>query len=226
MARRRVFQVGNVCALCEETYPRSTLYRCYNCGMLYCGNCVTLENGKIICLKCAVKRIFPRSPRNKYAYLSMLLARKAKFQNKITFSFAEIEGSIGEKLPKSAYERKDWWSNVRGRSPSETWLTVGWRVSEVNLKEKTVTFIKDGNQPANELKVSHKHDKYKSASPKFKSLAVKVKVHLKKPRGISKSKIAILQARLKNIERLRLARKYRGKNPYEKRLYRSKENLS
>jgi len=223
LVRSRIFPIGNICALCEETYPSSALYKCHRCGIQYCGNCVILdENGKITCLRCAVKSIFPRGPKSKYSYLSVFLAKKGKFHSEITLSFTKIENIIGEKLPESAYEHKQWWSNVRNRSPSEYWLTVGWRVKEVNLKAKTVTFLREEKLSAKE-KRTRKGRRKKKPSSKFRTLAIKARINFKRRKKPSKSKIAILQARLKNLERRRYTKRYRNKSLYEKRFYRLDE---
>jgi len=201
---RKIIQVGNVCALCEETYPRSALYTCSRCGMIYCGNCILPRGDGIICLKCAVKEVSPRSSRSKYMNLSIFLAKKARFLSETTLSFQEIEEIIGDRLPESARKQKGWWSNIRGRMPSEAWLTVGWMVKEVDLEEGRVTFIRersagseDDNANSDEVKRSP------GKSKQFKTLAFKARASIRKPRKISKTKIAILQARLKNIERAR-----------------------
>lgn len=207
--RARIFPIGNVCALCGETYSSKNLYKCQYCNGVYCGNCILPEDGgRIICLRCAVRRVFPKVQRSKYANLSMLLVRRARFRKEITLSFAEIEDAIGYKLPKSAYENKGWWSNIRGSSHSEAWLTVGWRVKEVNLEDKTVTFIREDIPATNTTKKAKRHkSRDNSTSANFKSLAVKAKISLMKKRKPSKTKIAILQARLKNLERARRVRK-------------------
>jgi hypothetical protein len=203
---RRVFQVGNICALCEETYPSSALYKCRICGMIYCGNCIITENSSVMCLRCAVKRVSPKAPKSKYANLSIMLSKRARFCGEIKLSFAEIEGIIGDKLPKSAYEDKGWWSNIRGRSHSEAWLNVGWRVKEVNLEEKTVTFIRE-TQTADNTNAQRKTRDKKIKSSEFKLLALKTRSQILGKRKISKTKLAILQARLKNIERARRLRR-------------------
>jgi len=203
---RRILQVGNICALCEETYPRSALYKCRICGMIYCGNCIIIENNSVVCLRCAVKRVSPKAPRSKYANLSVMLSRRARFSGEIKLSFAEIEGIIGDKLPKSAYEDKGWWSNIRGRTQSEAWLNVGWRVKEVNLEEKTVTFIRE-IQPADNTSTQRKTRDRKTKSTEFKLLALKARSQIGRKRKISKTKLAILQARLKNIERAKRLRR-------------------
>ena len=216
--KRRIFVVGNICALCEGTYPSSALYTCDICGRKYCGNCILFEDGRKICLRCHVRRLFNHSPRSKYAPLSILLAKLSRFRNQITLDFAKIEDVISGKLPESAYKYHRWWSNVRNREPSESWLTVGWRVKEVDLNEKKVTFVKEKEDSKKKTKSRAKRVKHKSLSPEFKALALKARFRRKR-RQPSKTKIAILQARLKNIERVRKLRKHRKANPYEKKLY-------
>lgn len=198
MARRKIIQVGNICALCEETYPRSVLYTCSRCGLMYCGNCILFENGGAICLRCAAKRVVPKVRESKYMRLSDFLAKRGKALNEVTLSFQKIEDVIGSKLPKSAYTQRSWWGNIRGRLPSEAWLTVGWTVKEVNLKEKKVTFAREISQE----KTSERKETQRGKSS-FKALAFKARARAMKTKRLSKTKIAILQARLKNIERRR-----------------------
>lgn len=173
---------------------------------MYCGNCIVSDGDRIICLRCAAKRIRPRPSMGKYAKLSIFLAKRAKFESEVTLSFSEVEGIIGGKLPESSYSRRSWWSNVRGRSPSEAWLTVGWRVKEVDLEGGRVTFVKEeGPKAVGPREAGVKRVRGAKA---FKALALKAGIASRGPRIISKTRIAILQARLKNIERAR--RRKRG----------------
>ena len=56
-------------------------------------------------------------------------------------SFTEIEGILGFKLPKSAYEHEAWWSNNgTGHSHARAWLNAGWRTQEIDLSGRKVTF--------------------------------------------------------------------------------------
>lgn len=216
MAGRKIFVVGNICTLCEETYPRSALYTCDKCGKMYCGNCILFENGEKICLKCAVKGLFNRAPKSKYAYLSILLVKTSRFRNRIAMRFAEIEDIIGDKLPDSAYKHKHWWSNIRNRTPSESWLTVGWRVEEVNLEEEKVTFVREEKPSKEKPEIKGGRRRRKSTS-EFKALALKAKIRRKI--SASKTKVSMLQARLKNIERARRVRRRGSRNLYERKLY-------
>ncbi|MEM2341449.1 MAG: hypothetical protein QXX94_00100 [Candidatus Bathyarchaeia archaeon] len=84
-------------------------------------------------------------------------------------------------------------------------MSLGWRVKEVNIEERMVTFIRE--KPSADDKKPDKHATAKRVSQEFKVLALKAKSRIKKPTKISKSKIAILQARLKNIERARRLRR-------------------
>ncbi len=131
--------------------------------------------------------------------------------------FAEIEDIIGDKLPDSAYKYKHWWSNIRNHTPSESWLTVGWRVDEVNLEKEKVTFVREEKLSEEKPEIRGGSRDRKSA-PEFKILALKAKIRKRIP--VSKTKVSMLQARLKNIERARRMRRRRGRNPYERKLYR------
>jgi len=208
------------CASCGATFNYYSLYRCYVCGKMFCRNCFIYdEEGKVICLRCAKRRIFPKTRLSKYSPLTTYLARRAKYANYVTLSFKKIEEIIGDRLPPSAYENRYWWSNTRNRSCSEAWLTAGWSVLEVNLDSKTVTFKK--NKPT-EINVQRKRRRRISVSPAFKALAKKRK--RKKPSGPSKTKLAKAQARFKNVQREKMCvPKFRGKfkpkKAYEKRLY-------
>lgn len=199
---RKIIQASNICALCQGKYPSNIFYICSRCGLRCCGNCVLFEDGGVICLRCAVKKVTPRTRKSKYMKLSQFLARRARSLSEITLSFREIEEIIGEKLPESARTRKIWWSNVRGRMPPEAWLTVGWAVKEVDIEGKMVKFIRE-TEPRGETK----RKTVEEAGPEFKALAFKaraIKMTSIKKRP-SKTKLAMLQARLKNLERQRRA---------------------
>lgn len=198
MVRRKIIQVGNICALCHGTYPRSVLYTCGLCGLTYCGNCILFDDDKVICLRCAVKRISPRVRRSKYMKLAEYLARRLRALNEVTLSFHEIEEIIGDRLPDSARMRRSWWSNVRGRMPSEAWLTVGWAVREVDLAGEKVKFVRESK-----IEGVKGGRILREGSSSFKALALKVRAGSRRGKKMSKTKIAILQARLKNIERQR-----------------------
>ncbi|MEM2309842.1 MAG: hypothetical protein QXV71_05005 [Candidatus Bathyarchaeia archaeon] len=223
---RRIFPIGNTCTICEETYPSSILYTCQYCKRRCCGNCIIQkDNGEIICLECAVKSLLPQSRgRSRYANLSILLAKRFRLRDEATLSFAEIEDVIGDRLPKSAYENRGWWNNVWGHPQSEAWLTVGWRVKEVNLEAKTVTFIREEKTKIGESEgARRRRSRNTKSSANLRALATKAKLALKRSRKPSKTKIALLQARLKNIERSKGAGRRGGKSVYERRLYRAYE---
>lgn len=196
---RKIIQVGNICALCQERYPRNVLYACSSCGLIYCGNCIIFEDNGVLCLRCAARRVSPKRRGSKYMKLAEFLVKRARALKEITLSFREVEEIIGDKLPESARTRRSWWSNVRGRMPSEAWMTVGWTVKEVNLEEEKVTFFREAKL---DQKRELTREGAKERGSAFKALAYKAKARATKKR-LSKTKIAILQARLKNIERQR-----------------------
>jgi len=212
------------CSLCGVTYPYYSLYRCTRCRRLYCRNCFLYdEERKVICLSCAKKRVFPGGPKSKYASLSTYLARRAKYGDQVTLAFSKIEEIIGDRLPSSAYSNRQWWGNNWGRSSSESWLTVGWKVQEVDLERNEVAFRKEKQTAA---AAPRKRSRRKPVSQAFKALALRRRP--RKPLGPSKTKVSRIQARLRNIERRRASiRQYKGKfkprRAYEKRLYKPEE---
>ena len=210
------------CSLCGVEYPIYTLIRCFRCGRLYCGNCILYdEEGNPICLRCAKKRISPAIRRSKYAYLREYLTRRAKYSIYAKLSFKKIEEIMADRLPPSALNDPRWWSNTRGRSHSEAWLSAGWRVEKVDLEKKEVIFKKASlTQPK-----PSKRKRRKPVSAEFKALALKPR--RKRRRIPSRSHIAKAQARIRNIERRLTSqkgpRKFKPKSTYEKRLYKPEE---
>jgi len=219
-------EIEEICALCGETYPYYQVQRCYRCGKLYCKNCTALnEDHQVICLNCFRRMISPRGLKSKYAQLSIYLARRAKYGNHVTLSFKRIEEIIGDRLPYSAYHYNHWWKNIRGRSPSEDWLTTGWTAQEVNLENQEVTFQrKELSEIKTEDQTSNRKRRRKRSSEAFKALARK---QPQKRRIPSKTKIAKVQARSKNIQRKSAIPQYRGKikpkKAYEKKIYKPEE---
>jgi len=203
------------CSLCGRVFPHSALRRCYRCGKLYCSNCITFTKDKeILCLNCARRMVLPRRFGTKYSPFSRYLLRRAKYSSQVTLSFAEIEGIIGDNLPFGALRNRGWWTNTSYSSQGQAWLSVGWKVQEVDLNKRTVTLAKIKGLEA-------KQRRRKKKSAQFFKLPAKP---LRLRRGPSKTRIAKIQARLKNIERKEASiKQYRGKfkpqPAQEKRLF-------
>jgi len=128
------------CSLCERTFSHYSLRRCYRCRRLYCRDCITYtRDGNIICLNCARRLVSPKIRGSKYSPLSRYLARKARYADHVTLPFAKIEEIIDDSLPFSATHYRHWWS-TRSSPQAQAWLDVKWKVHDVNLEHKTVTF--------------------------------------------------------------------------------------
>ena len=66
-------------------------------------------------------------------------------------TFAAVEEIIGARLPPSAGEYREWWSNET-KSPNShvqarSWMDAGWRVESVRLDVGQVRFVKDVEKP-------------------------------------------------------------------------------
>jgi hypothetical protein len=163
--------------------------------------------------------VTPRGPfRGKYTALTFYLSRKARWTRWVKLQFSRIEGIIGDNLPLTATENTEWWSNTKSTIQSKSWRNIGWKVTEVNLKEGTVVFTRP-----DVVRPEKKHRR--------KRLSSKVALPVYKPRKAktpSLNRIAKAQARLQNVARKRATmRRYRGKfkpkSNYEKRLFKEDE---
>jgi hypothetical protein len=148
--------------------------------------------------------ISPKKFGTKYSPFSRYLLRRARYTSYVTLRFAEIEGIIGDNLPFGALRTRGWWSNSRHTSQGEAWLSVGWKVQDVDLEKRTVTLTRVASveiEPKKRRKRSKKRGK-----------TFKLPAKPKRRRIPSKTKIAKIQARLRNIERRKASmRRCRGK---------------
>jgi len=209
------------CGLCGRGLSYYSLRRCYRCGRLYCRSCMiadfTSEDRNLICLNCARRIVSPGKIGTKYSPLNRYLIQRAKYTAQATLSFANIEGIISDNLPFGAIRNQSWWSNTQSSSQGRAWMNAGWRVQDVNIQERTVTFRKVASQTR---ETGRKPRRTRKPTKPFTPPSIKVRIR-RKP---SKTRAALIQARLKNIERQRSSTpSYRGKikpqTAYEKRLY-------
>lgn len=205
------------CSLCGRIFSHSALRKCYRCRRWYCRDCITFtKEREILCLNCARRMVQPKRFGTKYSPFSRYLLRRAKYTNHVTLDFAKIEGIIGDNLPFGALRTKGWWTNTSHTSQGQSWLTVGWKIQDVDLDKRTVTLTR----VAGEATPRRKKIKRRKKTTRVFELPAKPK-----PRRIpSKTKIAKIQARLKNVERKKSSmRKHKGKfkpqPAQEKRLF-------
>ena len=172
-----------------------------------------------VCLNCARRFVSPRRLGTKYSLLSEYLARRARYAGLATLTFAKIESIIGDNLPSSASRDTRWWNNTPSHLQAQAWMDVGWRVKDVNLSDKTVTFRRVASSGTETGK------KRRKRAPAFASKSFRPpKPRTLRRRRPSETRIAKAWARLKNVERRKSSmRRYRGKfkppPAFEKRLY-------
>jgi len=207
------------CSLCKRIVSSSILRRCFRCGKLYCFDCSTFtEDGKIVCLNCARRMVAPKKLGTKYSPLSRHLLRRGQFTDHVVLPFAEIDGIIGDNLPFGAVRDSEWWANTRGSAQGRAWIDVGWRVQEVDLNQRTVTFIRVAKI---EVK-TEKRSKKKARTIFAKKTLIPSRPKRRVPP--SKTRLARAQARLQNVEREKAAvqlfkGKFKPKPAHEKRLF-------
>lgn len=209
------------CNLCKRTVAPSKLIRCLRCKKLFCKSCIMedlVEEKYLVCLNCAKRSVSPKGTfKGKYTPLTLYLSRKASWTRWVKLPLSRVEGIIGKDLPESAHQNTEWWTNNHS-SHAKAWLSIGWNVKKVNLEDKTVTFTHP-EILAPKKQTIRKRTSALVSLPEYKPRKTK------KP---SLTRIAIAQARLKNISRRKTSiRKYRGKfrskSAHEKRLWKPDE---
>lgn len=186
------------CGICGRVLRVSYMRQCQRCKKLYCRDCMvpdvaTGDPNEMLCLHCARRVVSPRSV-GKYDGLASHLKFRAAFTSLVKLSFARIDGLIGSSLPTGAFRDESWWSNSASNAHAKAWLNAGWEVQEVNLKEGFITFKKVRNIPSKKSG-RHKLEINKPFTP--------VPVHMPRSKVPSKTKLAKLYARIKNLERQR-----------------------
>lgn len=178
------------CRLCKRALPLYSLRRCTRCGKLYCRSCMTKnlwsEERDLICLNCARRIVAPRITTSKFALLKKYLRYRGRYTTSVTLSFSKIEGIIRDNLPLNAVRNEDYWKN------NPAWTSTGWKASHIDLKERTVTFLRDTLIPSPKKKRKRPKKNEKDFTP--------VPVKPRRIRKPSKTRIAKVVARSKNIE--------------------------
>jgi hypothetical protein len=80
---------------------------------------------------------------SKYGRLNRWFESQPKSSGSIRLSFAQIEQTLRQKLPRSAREYEAWWLDASPNTShvqAVAWLEAGWRVASLDLGGQTVTF--------------------------------------------------------------------------------------
>lgn len=211
------------CCLCGKVLPYYSLRRCVRCKRLYCSTCIDyMEDGNVICLNCARRLVSPLKFGTKYSPLTRYLAKRANYTDTATLTFQRIEGIIGDSLPIQAYKSAEWWKNNRASANVQAWDNVGWKVEEVDTEKRVVTFRREkGILRIEKGSIRRVRGQKKTAKPLPKATP-------RRTRMPSKTKMAKMVARLKNIERQRMAAptfpgQPKSRPSHEKRLFKTKK---
>jgi hypothetical protein len=153
----------------------------------------TGDPNAMLCLHCARRVVAPVS-KGKYDGLESHLKFRAAFTSIVKLSFARIDGLIGSCLPTNAFRDMTWWSNSSSSAHAKAWLNAGWEVQELSLKEGYVVFKKVRN-----VTVKKGGRRKLEINTPF----TPVPVHRPRSKIPSKTKVAKLYARIKNMERNR-----------------------
>jgi hypothetical protein len=70
---------------------------------------------------------------------------RAQPGDRVTLTYAEVEQIIGDELPASATSAskstaRTWWHADSGQCQADAWFNAGWRVCQVEVEQRAVTF--------------------------------------------------------------------------------------
>jgi hypothetical protein len=180
-----------------------------------------MEDGNIMCLNCARRIISPSQLGSKYSPLTRYLAKRANYTDTATLTFQRIEGIIGDSLPLQAYKSAEWWKKNHASAHIQAWENVGWKVEEVDTEKRIVIFRREKGILRTEkgpIRRAKRQKKTTKPLPK----ATPRRTHIP-----SKTKMAKMVARFKNIEHQRIAAptfpgQPKSRPSHEKRLFKTK----
>jgi len=78
-----------------------------------------------------------------YLPLAGFLADHPREVESVDLTLEEIEGLLGEPLPRSS-QFPFWWRNDESKTHARAWLTAGWEVVEIDTRAKRVRFERRG----------------------------------------------------------------------------------
>lgn len=104
---------------------------------------------------------------SKYLPITQHLRSLSLSQSSVTLAFASLEKVLGADLPSTARVDRPWWANTPQSNHAKSWLSVGWKVHQVDLKGQTVTFTRES---AAGPKVSRGSDVYRRVTEFFEQL--------------------------------------------------------
>lgn len=215
------------CGICCRVLSYNYLKHCYRCGRLFCRDCMvpdisTGNSTRMLCLHCARKTVSPKFIA-KYEPLTNYLKFRSAFTGTVRLSLAEIDGIIRDNLPLTAYKNEEWWNNSEATAHAKAWISAGWNVQEINLKEGYVVFKK-----VKELQT--KRPRKNASKSNIKKPFTPVPVRIPKSKKPSKTKVSKLYARLKNLERRKASTptyhgSFKPKPKHEKKLFKSEKKF-
>ena len=87
-----------------------------------------------------MKQMKMKQMKMKYEPLGAYLVGLPSRESEVTLAFEEVERIIGDKLPDSAVNHREWWANQKEGSRAPHWRKAGFKVETVNQKQRMVTF--------------------------------------------------------------------------------------
>ena len=82
---------------------------------------------------------------SRYEALGEFLRQQSN--DRVPMTFDDVERIIGEKLPRSASDHREWWANDSTHVNAQVWLTAGFKSEQVDMSGRKLVFARV-KQPA------------------------------------------------------------------------------
>jgi DNA-binding XRE family transcriptional regulator len=87
-----------------------------------------------------------------HKYYPLHLFLRQSNADQLTLTFANVQSLLNGRLPNGARGNRSWWSNRRsGSAQAAAWLSAGYVVAELDLKNEWVVFRKQGVIPNHQV---------------------------------------------------------------------------
>jgi len=77
---------------------------------------------------------------SKYEALGDFLRQQSN--DRVPMTFDDVERIIGQKLPRSASDYREWWANDATRVNAQVWLAAGFESEQVDMSGRKLVFAR------------------------------------------------------------------------------------
>lgn len=93
----------------------------------------------------------PKTTQVRYGNLYRFFQNVPSQQEQLALTFDDLAKIVGGKLPDTAFNDRTWWANTRSSPQGNSWTKAGWKIEDIFLNARIVTFRKKGDNPVKNI---------------------------------------------------------------------------